>query len=104
MEISNKLTGWELEKALFLTSIAYKIGMDLDNAICDVNNNSGNVYLYSEFYNFTLYMPINCDLIKSDVIALYNDFDNTEEVETDLSDINHVNELDLYFGNLYNNN
>ena len=49
-------------------------------------------------------MPINCDLIKSDVIALYNDFDNTEEVETDLSDINHVNELDLYFGNLYNNN
>ena len=104
MKISEKLQGWELEKALFLINTANKINMELNEyTIVDVNNNSGYVYLWNENYNFSLYMPINCELQKSDVYALYSDFDNGEETEIDLSDINHVNELELYFGNLHNN-
>ena len=104
MKISDKLQGWELEKALYLINIANKIKMELNEyTIIDVNNNSGYVYLWNENYNFSLYMPINCELQKSDVYALYSDFDNGEETEIDLSDINHVNELEVYFGNLHNN-
>jgi hypothetical protein len=45
MKISEKLQGWELDKALYLIQTANKLGMVLNDAIIDVNNNSGYVYI-----------------------------------------------------------
>jgi len=94
MKINETLQGWELEKGLYLINIASKLKMELNEyTIIDVNNNSGDVCLWSENYNFSLYMPINCDLKKSDVYALYTDFENGEESEISLKDITHVNQI-----------
>jgi hypothetical protein len=104
MKISEKLQGWELDKALYLIKVANSINMELSEyTIVDVNNNSGYVYLFDDNYNFSLYMPINCDLIKDDVYALYTDFDNGDEHEIDLSTINDVSQIDLWIDELINN-
>ena len=94
MKINETLQGWELEKGLYLINIASKLKMELNEyTIIDVNNNSGYVYLWDENYNFSLYMPINCDLIKADVYALYTNFENGKESEISLKDITHVNQI-----------
>ena len=47
-------------------------------------------------------MPINCDLIKDDVYALYTDFDNGDEHEIDLSSINDVEQIENWIDDLIN--
>ena len=49
-----------------------------------VNNNSGYTYLWLEDYNFTLYMPINCELSKNDIYALWTNMENGDEDEMTL--------------------
>ena len=103
MKISQKLQGWELEKALYLIKVANQINMQLSEyTIVDVNNISGYVYLFDDNYNFSLYMPINCDLIKDDVYALYIDFDNGDEHEIDLSSISDVEQIENWIDDLIN--
>lgn len=103
MKISEKLQGWELDKALYLIKVANQINMDLSEyTIVDVNNTSGYVYLFDDNYNFSLYMPINCDLIKDDIYALYTDFDNGDEHEIDLSSINDVEQIENWIDDLIN--
>lgn len=104
MKISEKLQGWELEKALYLIKVANQINMQLSEyTIVDVNNNTGYVYLWDENYNFSLYMPIiYCDLIKDDVYALYTDFDNGDEHEIDLSSITDVEQIENWIDDLIN--
>jgi hypothetical protein len=94
MNINENLTSWEIEKGIYLINTASNLKMQLSkHTIIDVNNSSGYVYLYEENYNFTLYMPINCDLIKADVYALHTNFENGEESEISLKDITHVNQI-----------
>lgn len=104
MKISEKLQGWELEKGLYLINIASKLKMELNEyTIIDVNNNSGYVYLWCENYNFSLYMPINCDLIKADVYALYTNFENGEESEISCKDFTHVSQIEDWCEEVENN-
>lgn len=76
---------WELEKAVFLQKIAVDLGMDLTGyGEVAVNPNSGYTYLWLEDYNFTLYMPISCELKKTDIVALWTNSEDGEEIEIDL--------------------
>jgi hypothetical protein len=73
---------WEKEKALYLQKIALDLGMRIDGyGELAVNPNSGYTYLWLEDYNFTLYMPISCELKKSDVWALWTNPEDGEEIE-----------------------
>ena len=88
---------WEMEKAIFLQSIAIKLGMDLTGyGSVDVNNNSGYTYLWIEDYNFTLYMPISCELVKSDVVALWTNPEDGEEIDYSLSNNTTLNQLEAW--------
>lgn len=79
------MVGWERQKAMYLIQIAEGLGMDIDGyGELGVNPNSGYTYLWLEDYNFTLYMPINCDLKTSDVYALYSSPETGEEYEIEL--------------------
>ena len=93
IEIGKKMCLWELEKAMFLLQTATKeLHMDVLSSKCilDVNESSGYTYLWCENYNFTLFMPITCELIKEDVFVLWTNSDTGEEKE----------ELLTYFYNL----
>ena len=53
--------------------IAEDLGISLkDYGEVAVNSTSGHIYLWNEMYNFSLYMPINCELAKSAVVALWS--------------------------------
>lgn len=69
----SEMCDWERKKAVFLMGVAENdLGMDLSGyGEVAVNQNSGYTYLWIEDYNFSLYMPINCELKKSDIYALW---------------------------------
>lgn len=70
----------ENKKAQYLLKVAIDLGMDLSGfGGMGVNQNSGNVYLWLEDYNFCLFMPINCELKKSDVQVCWTNFYNGNE-------------------------
>lgn len=83
MEINSKIMGnWEMQKAGYLITVAGNLGMDVSGyGFLDVNQNSGNVYLWAEDYQFCLYMPISCNLVKTDVWAVWSDPENGEEIK-----------------------
>jgi hypothetical protein len=85
-----KMCGWERTKAIFIMKIANELDMDLsESGEIDVNPDSGNTYLWLEDYPFYLYMPISCELVKSDIWALWSDADTDEETEISLNDNIH---------------
>ena len=85
---------WERKKACFLMEVAESLGMDLDGCgELAVNPNSGYTYLWLEDYPLTLYMPINCELKKSDVYVLVEDPETGEEIEKPLSEFTTLDEI-----------
>lgn len=57
MEIKSELSNNELTKVAKLILKASQLGMDISGyGFADVNNNSGNVYLWLEDYPFCLYI------------------------------------------------
>lgn len=77
---------WERKKAIYLLSIADELGMDLSGyGQLAVNQNSGYTYLWLEDYNFTLYLPINCELNKEDVQAMWTSPEDGEEREISIN-------------------
>jgi len=95
MEIKiNDMCDWERKKAVFLMGIAEDLGIKLNGyGEVAVNSNSGYVYIWNENFNFSLYMPINCELKKNEVVALWTNSENGNEEtfnlkkNTNLSDI-----------------
>ena len=78
---------WELAKACYLITTAKNLGMDLKGeGEIAVNPDSGNTYLWNEDYDFTLYMPISCELKEEDVWVLWTNLENGEEVEETLNE------------------
>jgi len=78
----NKMCSWELKKALYLITVAEELGMDLSGTgHVGVNYSSGYTYLWLEEYDFTLYMTINCELVKKDITVSWTNPDTGEEVE-----------------------
>ena len=91
----NEMCDWERKKAIFLMGVAEDLGYNLkDYGECAVNKNSGYVYVWSENYSFSLYMPINCELVKSDIYALWTNSINGNEEEMSLTNNTTLKEID----------
>jgi len=95
MEINNKnMCQWEITKGAFLISQASALGMNVTGyGLLDVDQNSGNTYLWLEDYPFTLFMPISCDLEKTAIYAIWSDFNNGDDTELALSDNTTLEDL-----------
>lgn len=94
----NKMCGWERSKAVYLMNLAENdLNMDLSSyGDLSVNPNSGYTYLWLEDYNFTIYMPIDCELKKTDVYALYSCLIDSEEIEMKLEFNTTLEELEKW--------
>ena len=90
----NDMCDWERKKAVFLMNVAEELGINTNSyGEVAVNPNSGYTYIWSEDYNFSLYMPINCELVKSDVIALWSCPECGTEEETDLKESDYLTDI-----------
>jgi len=90
-----EMCDWERKKAVFLMSVAEDLGINLnDYGEVAVNPNSGNTYLWSEMFNFSLYMPINCELEKKDIYALWSCSECGEEIDRDLNNSDDLQSLE----------
>lgn len=86
---------WERKKAIYLLDVADDLGMDTGGyGELAVNPNSGYTYLWLEDYGFTLYMPIDCELQKEDVYAIWINTYNGEEVELSLTESTTLEDLE----------
>ena len=91
----NEMGDWERKKAVFLMGIAENLGISLkDYGEIAVNPNSGYTYLWNESYNFSLYMPINCELVKSDIIALWSCGECGTEEEYNLQENDSLKDIE----------
>ena len=92
---------WEVEKASYLILIAKELGMQLDSyGEVSVNQNSGYTYIWLEDFNFSLYMPINCDLKRDDVYVLHTDFETGDETEESLSKFKTLDDIEEWASKL----
>ena len=84
----NKMCDWERKKAIFILGVAEDLGMNTsDYGDIAVNDTSGYTYLWIDNYNFTLYMPIDCELKKEDIYAQWTNLENGEEEEISIKDM-----------------
>jgi hypothetical protein len=97
----DKMCEWEMQKAVFLQKVAIDIGMDLTGyGEIGVNPNSGYTYIWLEDYNFSLYMPISCELKITDVSALYTDPEDGTETELDLTTDTTLSDIEDWISRL----
>ncbi len=98
----NTMVGWEQRKAFYLIQIAQELGMDISGyGEIGVNNNSGYTYLWLEDYMFTLFMPINCELTKTDVWAIWSTPSDGTEEEMELESSTTLQDLQDWAEQLY---
>lgn len=92
----NDMTAWERKKAIFLMEIAESLGIELDSSYGEVavNQNSGYVYIWNEDYNFSLYMPIDCELKKTNIYALWTCSYCGEEIEYQLNEKDTLKDIE----------
>lgn len=99
------MTSWEIEKGAYLTLTAKSLGMDLQSyGELSVNEYSGHTYLWLEDYEFTLYMPINCELKREDVYVLYTDMETGEEHDESLAQFVVLNDITEWIEEIKNEN
>ena len=99
------MTAWEIEKAAYLILAAKELGMRLDcYGEVSVNPNSGYTYIWLEDYEFSLYMPINCDLERKDIYVLYSDPINGEETEESLEQFESLKDINEFIKTIRNDN
>jgi hypothetical protein len=97
MEITSNLCSNATRKIGLLITKASDLGMDISGyGVADENNNSGNVYLWLEGYQFTLYIGLGSDT----VYASWSNPNDGEEEETD-TDNKSLEELESWASNLY---
>lgn len=76
MEIQKDLCSNELRKVALLITKASELGMDLSSyGELGVNQSNGNVYLWNENYNFSLFIDLGDDTIQ----ACWTNFNNGDE-------------------------
>lgn len=96
MEIKiNEMCDWERKKAVYLMGIAEDLGISLkDYGEIAVNSSSGYTYLWNENHNFSLCMPINCNLVKTDIVALWTCLECGQEEETNLKNSDSLQDIE----------
>jgi len=100
-----KMCQWEREKAIFLMGIAEnRLNLDLEgHGELGMNENSGNVYLWLEDAQFTLFMPINCELKLEDVQVMAMNDETGEEFECNLERKDTVETLEEWASEVVKN-
>lgn len=94
---------WELEKAVFILSTAKKWGMKINGCgECAVDQTSRYTYLWLKDYDFTLYMPINCDISQHAIRVMWTNIKNGEEIKQSLTDFTDLKEIIQWCKNLIN--
>ena len=97
MEIKSNLCSNATRKIALLITKANDLGMDISGyGFADENPNSGNVYLWLEDYQFTLYIGLGDDTIW----ASWSDPMNGDEEEIEVSN-KTLAELELWAEQLY---
>jgi hypothetical protein len=97
MEIKSNLCSNAVRKIGLLITKASDLGMDLSGyGFADENKNSGNVYLWLEDYQFTLYIGLGDDTI----YASWSDPMNGEEEEIEVGNM-ELAELESWAEQLY---
>ena len=86
MEIQENMCANAIRKVAILITKAADIGMNLSSyGHAAENDSNGNVYLWLEDYNFTLYVPLCCgddSVIKACWSNLYVDEEETIDADT----------------------
>lgn len=99
------MTSWEIEKAAYLTLTAKELGMRLDSyGELSVNSSSGYTYIWLEDYEFSLYMPINCELQRKDIYVNYSDPITGEETEESLEHFESLKDINEFIKSIQNEN
>ena len=99
------MTSWEIEKASYLIITAKQLGMDLQcYGEVAVNQNSGYTYIWLRDYDFSLYMPINCELKREDIYVLYIDCETGEETEESLKHFETLEDIYEFINTITNEN
>lgn len=97
MEIKSNLCNNATRKIALLITKASDLGMDISGyGFADENQNSGNVYLWLEDYQFTLYIGLGDD----NIWASWSNPMNGDEEETEVSN-KSLAELELWAEQLY---
>lgn len=92
MEIKSNLCSNATRKIGLLITKASELGMDVSGyGFADENTNSGNVYIWLEDYNFTLYIGLGSDTI----YALWTNSEDGEEIELDVTG-KTLNDIDAW--------
>lgn len=100
-----KMGNWEIEKATYLIITAKELGMDLQSyGEVAVNEYSGYTYIWLEDYEFSLYMPISCELRRADVYVLYTDMGTGEEHDESLEQFNTLKDITEWIAEIKNDN
>lgn len=91
----NQMCDWERKKAVFIMGVAEDLGIDLNSyGEVAVNQNSKYTYLWSENHNFSLYMPIDCELIKTEIYALWSCPECGQEEEYNLNENDNLKDIE----------
>jgi hypothetical protein len=97
MEIKNNLCSNATRKIALLITKASDLGMDISGyGFADENQSSGNVYLWLEDYQFTLYIGLGSD----DIYASWSDPMNGDEEEIEVGN-KTLAQLELWAEQLY---
>jgi len=100
-----KMCDWEVQKGAYLILKAKQLGMNLDGyGELSVNPNSGYTYLWLEDYNFSLFMPISCELTDEEVYVNYFDHITGNEIEQALTEFAGINEINNWISTLETKN
>ena len=93
----SQLNNWEGQKAIFMMHIAEQFGFETSkHTQIGVNPNSGNTWVWDEFWSVCLYMPINCDLKMSDIWVCWTNPESGEEHELQLSEFENILEMNKW--------
>lgn len=97
----SQLNNWERQKAIFILHQAEQFGFETSkHTQIGVNPNSGNTWVWDEFWSVCLYMPINCELRMRDVWVCWTNPEDGEEHEESLFSFQSKRHLDKWVAQL----
>lgn len=97
----NTLTNWERQKAIYILHQAEQFGFETTKETqLGVNLNSGNTWVWDEYWSVCLYMPINCELRMRDIWVCWTNPEDGEEHEESLGSFSDIDELQYWVAQL----
>jgi hypothetical protein len=105
MEIQLKnYTYWELKRAVFLLGEAEKMGIDVSLEGMLSFDNTGRLRLWLEYYQLSLYLYNDGNMVKTDIFVQVEDSMNGDFFEFPLNKntmVKHLERLEARFNNRY---